>query len=121
MNEQPAVIDADSEGGLSVSLLDDGLLWLINRSVFHPRGFALAVDTAGGGLTLYGDGSEVWKFDLGAGVEDAKLAAVNACFELAAGKAPQEDPWILTDRLPATRPGESLHVRGEQAVDQETP
>lgn len=44
-----------------------GLLWLINRVVFHPRGFALAldVDAATGdvrGWFLQGDGSECWTF-----------------------------------------------------------
>lgn len=40
------------------------MLWLINRTVFHPRGFALAlhVDGAGEivGWSLLGDGSEPW-------------------------------------------------------------
>lgn len=49
-------------------LRDSGLLWLINRVVFHPRGYALAlhftdVVPSGGtatGWALYGDGSEPW-------------------------------------------------------------
>lgn len=47
-------------------LRDSGLLWLINRAVFHPRGFALAVTMRDGqavGWSLLGDGSEVWRFD----------------------------------------------------------
>lgn len=47
-------------------LADTGLLWLINRVVFHPRGFALALtfdaEGAATGWTLMGDGSEVWTF-----------------------------------------------------------
>lgn len=86
MNEQGPVIDDSSDPGLPVDLLDDGLLWLINRAVFHPRGFALAVDAEGGNATVYGDGSQVWSFDLGEGAEDAKLAAVTACFDRAAVK-----------------------------------
>lgn len=44
-------------------LRDSGLLWLINRSVFHPRGFALqlAVNLETGeiiGWRLSGDGSK---------------------------------------------------------------
>lgn len=43
-----------------------GLLWLANRVVFHPRGFALAltIDATGKavGWNLLGDGSEVWTF-----------------------------------------------------------
>jgi hypothetical protein len=59
-------------------LRDSGLLWLINRVVFHPRGFALGlvVDDAGEvtGWCLHGDGSEVWQFELPDG-EDALFAA----------------------------------------------
>ena len=47
-------------------LRDCGLLWLINRCVLHPRGFALAIhyDGAGNaaGWALLGDGSEPWAF-----------------------------------------------------------
>jgi hypothetical protein len=47
---------------------DEGLLWLINTSVFHPRGYALAFvyddeDTEFKnpiGWQLVGDGSEPW-------------------------------------------------------------
>jgi len=46
-------------------LRDTGLLWLINRVVFHPRGYALALhsDGVGGeytGWSLMGDGTEPW-------------------------------------------------------------
>lgn len=53
-----------------------GLLWLINRVVFHPRGFALALVKRDGeivGWTLQGDGSEVWQFN---GDEDESFEAV---------------------------------------------
>lgn len=60
-------------------LASSGLLWLINASVFHPRGFALTlhVDRAGAaaGWSLQGDGSEPWHFD---GPRDKKFAAVEA-------------------------------------------
>jgi hypothetical protein len=44
-----------------------GLLWLINASVFHPRGYALALhrNTMTNeieGWSLVGDGSEPWSF-----------------------------------------------------------
>jgi hypothetical protein len=49
-------------------LRDSGLLWLINRVLFHPRGRALAlhVDEEGHivGWSLVGDGSEPWRYDL---------------------------------------------------------
>jgi len=49
-------------------LRSSGLLWLINTSVFHPRGFALGLvyDESGEnciGWKLLGDGSEQWQFD----------------------------------------------------------
>lgn len=47
-------------------LRDSGLLWLINRVVFHPRGFALALcmeDGEPAGWRLLGDGAEVWTFN----------------------------------------------------------
>jgi hypothetical protein len=47
-------------------LSDAGILWLINRVVFHPRGFALALHADDDGLVtgwqLQGDGSEEWSF-----------------------------------------------------------
>lgn len=56
-------------------LSESGLLWLINRAVFHPRGFALALVRQGGvlvGWRLLGDGSEPWRFD---GDEDTHFGA----------------------------------------------
>lgn len=60
-----------------------GLLWLINRTTFHPRGFALGIEFNENGQAigwrLFGDGSEQWTF--GADVdEDAKFAAVERLF-----------------------------------------
>jgi hypothetical protein len=49
------------------ALREEGILWLINRVVFHPRGYALALVYDGEpeikGWTLQGDGSEPWQFD----------------------------------------------------------
>lgn len=45
-----------------VKLRDDGLLWLINRTVFHPRGYALGYDDQTGEFELIGDGSEPFEF-----------------------------------------------------------
>lgn len=45
---------------------DDGLVWLVNTSVLHPRGLALAIhlDDAGEplGLSIVGEGDEPWIF-----------------------------------------------------------
>lgn len=67
---------------VQVDLLEDGLLWLINKSVFHPRGFALALFTDDQGqpthFELWGNGDEPWEF---AGFDqDAKFNAVEAAF-----------------------------------------
>lgn len=45
-----------------VDLRADGVLWAINRVLFHPRGFAVAVSTLDGSLWLMGDGSEPWQY-----------------------------------------------------------
>lgn len=76
-------MDLDPGRPLS-ELRDTGLLWLINRAVFHPRGYALALhisdpDAAGvkavTGWSLEGDGNDVWV--MGPGIdEDEHLAAV---------------------------------------------
>lgn len=59
-------------------LRDSGLLWLINRAVFHPRGFALTMVKRDGmdvGWYLQGDGREVWQM---AGDEDDEFARAEA-------------------------------------------
>lgn len=65
-----------------VELADSGLLWLINASVFHPRGFAFAVHVSSSGealgWSLQGDGTEPWYFD--GPPRDEKFAAVEATF-----------------------------------------
>lgn len=52
-----------SEPSTEVQLREDGVLWMINRTVFHPRGFALGFTPVSGELTLYGNGSEPWHYD----------------------------------------------------------
>jgi hypothetical protein len=61
-------------------LRSSGLLWLINRVVFHPRGFALALSMRDGepvGWKMLGDGSEVWRFE---GDEDELFERVRQTF-----------------------------------------
>jgi len=73
-------------------LRDTGLLWFINRVVFHPRGYALALyfdsttDPAHMkpmGWTLLGDGSEPWTFEA---PEDESFRAVEAFFAMTRGE-----------------------------------
>lgn len=67
-------------------LKSTGLLWLINASVMHPRGFALGLarDPASGeivGWRLLGDGAEPWVFEGAAnGACDQNFADVDALF-----------------------------------------
>lgn len=57
----------DNEPGLPfIELSHTGVLWLINKVVFHPRGFALGIvkneDDVITGWSMSGDGSEPWHF-----------------------------------------------------------
>lgn len=73
-----------TEGRPLEELRSSGLLWLINKVVFHPRGFALVLVVDGPdvdgreevvGWDLDGDGSEPWHFELD---EGALFAAAEA-------------------------------------------
>lgn len=64
--------------GLPVDLRADGLLWLINATTFHPRGFALAVDPDTGAFTLLGDGLEPWRYASPADLQSAGKDPMNA-------------------------------------------
>jgi hypothetical protein len=69
---------------------DTGLLWLINRTVFHPRGFALALVFADEdrqqpvGWQLVGDGTQVWTYDPAEHATEADRfhAVTNTFYEL---------------------------------------
>lgn len=65
-----------------VDLVEDGVLWLINRVVFHPRGFALAIDPTDRTYTLCGDGTEPWRFDT-IYPQDDQFAALEALLDRA--------------------------------------
>lgn len=49
---------ANEVNRIPVDLIKDGLLWLINRQVFFPRGYALGYDREEAGFFLLGDGTE---------------------------------------------------------------
>lgn len=78
MGETPEYRIPDS---VQADLVEDGLLWLINTTTLHPRGFALAYDPETKNLTLMGDGSEPWEFTHG--MADEKFAAVEALLQRA--------------------------------------
>ncbi len=66
--------------GVPVDLRGDGLLWLINTSILHPRGYAMAIGSETGELSLLGDGSEPWRFGMDC---DEQFAAVQALLDRA--------------------------------------
>ena len=73
----PAIASPSApEEGRPVDLREDGLLWLINREVFHARGYALACDPETGRFALLGDGREPWKFALPEDYEQERFEAV---------------------------------------------
>lgn len=81
-SDNPTVHDR----GLTLAqFADTGMLWLVNRVVFHPRGFALAIhhDAAGRatGWSLLGDGSEPWTFDGDTIDEDSLFERAEAFLE----------------------------------------
>ena len=70
----------DSPGRPLRELSESGLLWLINATVFHPRGFALALsmDTTTGEVTgwdIVGHGQSPWRY---AGDMDDRFDAAEA-------------------------------------------
>jgi hypothetical protein len=76
-------------------LSESGLLWLINATCFHPRGYALALsmDTRTGEVTgwdILGDGTEPWSY---AGPVDDRFRAAEAT--LVSHRAPAESDGVL--------------------------
>lgn len=51
-----------------IDLSNTGLLWMINRNVFHPRGYALGLsldeNLEVNGWVINGDGTEPYTFDI---------------------------------------------------------
>jgi hypothetical protein len=56
-------------------IFDSGLLWYINRSLFHPLGYALGIEHSGAGWSLHYAGEPVSFGD--DTDEDAKFKALN--------------------------------------------
>lgn len=80
----------DGQPRAFAELRDVGLLWLINRVVLHPRGYALGltIDAATGealGWWLFGDGTEPWNYP--EGDEPEQFAAVEALLSRPSGES----------------------------------
>jgi hypothetical protein len=71
--------NAPSVHPVPVDLVETGLLWLINTTIFHPRGFALGYDPTARQFSLLGDGTEAWVFSDDVAVE--RMVAVQELFE----------------------------------------
>ena len=54
--------DTDGVRKVPIDFRKDGFLWYINRSLLHPRGFALAYTEETGTFELWGNGDEPWEF-----------------------------------------------------------
>lgn len=59
---------------VQVDIMQDHLLWLINTSLFHNRGYALAYDPKTKEFFIYGEGIEPFVFE-GTGAEDVHRLA----------------------------------------------
>ena len=66
---------------VKVDMKNDGILWLINRTVFHPRGFALSYDDETKEFFLIGNGKEPWAFGIN---EDPLFEAVEHALRICA-------------------------------------
>lgn len=61
-----------------VDVLSDGVLYQINKTLFHPRGYALSFMAGSRTMQLTGDGKEPWRFELGDELEQEKFDAFEA-------------------------------------------
>lgn len=81
------------------ALRDTGLLWLINATVFHPRGFAMGI-SSDGRWGIHGDGTEPWQFAPGVVTSDGRT--IDDCFRAAEA---------FLDNLPTQGPDMSRTLR----------
>lgn len=74
------IIEGTAEARGWDELRTTGLLWLINTSLLHPRGYALAIgytdDGKCDGWRIVGDGSEPWQM----GCDDETKATIDERF-----------------------------------------
>lgn len=109
--------DKDPRTRTFAELRKTGLLWLINTSLLHPRGFAMAVvlndqgDVTG--WKLLGDGTEPWIFNAEC---DEQFAAVEELLRPAGHLVPTPLPagWagLTADIHEFEAPQEAVHIDG---------
>ncbi|NEA21583.1 hypothetical protein [Actinomadura bangladeshensis] len=104
---------ANALGRPIAELRDSGLLWLMNRVVFHPRGLALALHADSTGQitrwSLLGDGSEAWSFPDEVDQTHFRNAEATLCAARARSDAPSE-PLEPTVRRSPDVPARGVHV-----------
>jgi len=95
----PASVPAPERAAYSFEqLADTGVLWMLNRVLFHPRGFALALDSADGESEPRGWSVDAFTepvtFGLPEGMESERLAAFERLLSEArtTGRAPAPSP-----------------------------
>lgn len=73
-------VKVGDDGMVPFDWFEDGVLWLVNATVFHPRGFALGRERDSGEFRILGDGSEPWTYPDSPEI-DARMRAVERLFE----------------------------------------
>lgn len=80
-----------SVGRPFAELRTEGLLWLINTTVLHPRGYALALhiqdDGTASGWSIIGDGSTPWQFRDPDPIPEGQMS-IDECFDAVARLLP---------------------------------
>jgi hypothetical protein len=80
-----------------VDLRSDGILWMLNKTIFHPRGYALSINPDTGDLALVGDGTEPWAFEHS--IELEPFRAFEALLNRSRPKSPPTNPGVPSRRV----------------------
>lgn len=65
----------------AAGFMSHGLLYMVNKVVFHPRGYALAINPDDNTFQLLGNGDEPWTFELSSELENERWNAFNALLD----------------------------------------
>jgi hypothetical protein len=106
-----------------------GILWAINRYLFHPRGFALAIDVnergEATGWMIQGDGSEPWVFkeeddDACFTMFEELLATLSKAREVTMSEQEQKVEVDEADNVNVSQPSDDQSGSSEEASSPET-